>query len=283
MNIQRKIMKLFEGTKYTKKENNRVKITKSSFSCVRDGLIIRGEEYRPRGENLPIAIVSHGFMANMGTVKRYAQLLARMGYVAFCFDFNGGCVALGKSDGKTTDMSVLTEVKDLCAVIDYTRKLSYTDTENVLLMGCSQGGFVSAISAAQLKNLISKLVLFFPALCIPDDARSGQMMWAKFDPNNIPEIVECGPMKLGRCYVADVIEMDPFEEIKGYEGDVLIVHGTADKIVNIKYAERAVAVYENEPYKRNVSYHVIENGEHSFSKKQDKIAMEHVKEFAQIK
>lgn len=52
------------------------------------------------------------------------------------------------------------------------------------------------------------------------------MMMAKFDPNNIPEIIKCGPMTLGRCYPADVINRDPFEEIKGYQGDVLIVHGT---------------------------------------------------------
>ena len=50
----------------------------------------------------------------------------------------------GKSDGKTTEMSVLTETKDLEAVIEYVRNLSYTDSEKILLMGCSQGGFVSA-------------------------------------------------------------------------------------------------------------------------------------------
>lgn len=90
-------------------------ITKTKFSCTRDGLTVRGCEYRPAGENLPIAIVSHGFMANMMTVRHYAELLAEMGYAAFCFDFCGGCVMMGKSDGKTTAMSVLTEVKDLCA------------------------------------------------------------------------------------------------------------------------------------------------------------------------
>jgi len=209
---------------------------KSKFSCQRDGLTIRGYEYRPEGTNLPIAIVSHGFMANQMTVKHYAQYLAEMGYAAFCFDFCGGCVMMGKSDGRTTDMSVLTEVSDLCAVIDYAKKLEYTDAASILLMGCSQGGFVSALTAAKLKNEVKKLVLFYPALCIPDDARSGRMMWAEFDPNNIPEIIRCGPMKLGRCYAADVVKMNPFDEIRGYEGDVLIVHGTADKIVNTKYA-----------------------------------------------
>ena len=33
-------------------------------------------------------------MANLTTVKHYAQFLAEMGYVAFCFDFCGGCVMM---------------------------------------------------------------------------------------------------------------------------------------------------------------------------------------------
>ena len=62
-------------------------ITESEFSCQRDGLTIRGTEYRPKGENLPIAIVSHGFMANRNSVREYTQLLAGKGYAAYCFDF----------------------------------------------------------------------------------------------------------------------------------------------------------------------------------------------------
>lgn len=256
-----------------------MKIKKISFECKRDNIILRGTEYKPEGDNLPIAIVSHGFMANKMTVKHYAQFLAEKGYASFCFDFSGGCVMMGKSDGKTTEMSVLTEVKDLLAVIQYAKGLTYTDESQILLMGCSQGGFVSALTAAKLGSEISKLVLFYPALCIPDDARSGKMMWAKFDPQNIPEIVNCGPMKLGRCYMADVINMNPFEEIKGYEGDVLIVHGTADKIVAMHYAEEAKRAYQARE-QGSVKLHFIEGGKHMFSKKQDVIAIEYLKSFA---
>ena len=258
-------------------------ISKSKFECSRDGLMIRGTEYRMEGNHLPIAIVSHGFMATRKTVKHYAKFLAKLGYAAFCFDFNGGCVFGGKSDGKTTDMSVLTEVSDLHVVIEYAKSLPYTDSENILLMGCSQGGFVSAITAAQLNEQISKLVLFYPALCIPDDARRGKMMLAEFDPKNIPEIVKCGPMILGRCYVADVIEMNPFEIIKNYAKDVLIVHGTADRIVDIKYAEQAAETYRKGNAERIVDYYVIENGAHAFSKKHDRIAMMYLEEFAKGK
>ena len=66
-------------------------IRRREFSCKRDNLTIRGTEYRPaQGENLPVAIVCHGFMAFQDTVRQYAKTLARMGYAAYCFDFCGG-------------------------------------------------------------------------------------------------------------------------------------------------------------------------------------------------
>ncbi len=254
-------------------------ITKTAFSCAREGLTIRGYEYRPQGEDLPIAIVSHGFMANLSTVKHYAKRLAQLGYAAYCYDFNGGCVMFGRSDGKTTEMSVLTEVKDLSAVIDYACGLPYTNAERILLMGCSQGGFVSALTAAKLKDRIRKLVLFYPALCIQDDARNGRMMWAKFDPKKVPAVLRCGPMKLGRCYVTDVLEMDPFAQICGYQGEVLLVHGTADRIVDQRYSERAAGTYRSEPFQREVVFRTIENGAHGFAKKHDWIAMQYLEQF----
>lgn len=82
-------------------------ITSEIFECKRGTLTIRGTEYRPQGQNLPIAIVCHGFMAFQDTVKQYTIQLAELGYAAYCFDFCGGSVAKGKSDGKTTEMSVL--------------------------------------------------------------------------------------------------------------------------------------------------------------------------------
>lgn len=259
-------------------------ILKSKFECKREAITLRGTHYRPQGDNLPVAIVCHGFMANQGSVRRYARALAGMGYAAFCFDFSGGCLFGGKSDGKTTDMSVLTEVADLQAVIAYARALPYTDSQSVLLMGCSQGGFVSALTAAKADSAVSKLILFYPALCIPDDARAGQMMFAKFDPQNVPAQFRCGLMKLGARYVTDVIDMKPSEEIKGYSGDVLIVHGSADPVVSIHYSNRAYKTYlKRSPSEDGCSpktvFQTIEGGKHGFSKKHDTLAMNAIRQF----
>lgn len=245
---------------------------KHRFSCKRGDLTIRGNLYQPEGKNLPIAILSHGFMANQSTMKGYAREAARLGYVAFTYDFCGGCL-WGRSEGKTTEMSVLTEVEDLKAVIAYAASLPFTDEKRIVLIGASQGGFVSALTAAQMGDAIEGLVLFYPALCIPDDARKGQMMFAKFDPENIPSVIRCGPMKLGHVYPEAVIGMDPFEEISSYRGPVLILHGTGDAIVNISYARRAAECYEN------CRLEELEGAGHGFQKKDDEKAIPEMKRF----
>ena len=59
----------------------KAKIIKSSFTCQRDNLTIRGTEYRPKGDCLPIAVVSHGFMVFQDTVRQYAKAMVEMEYV----------------------------------------------------------------------------------------------------------------------------------------------------------------------------------------------------------
>ncbi|MBE6960830.1 MAG: alpha/beta hydrolase, partial [Ruminococcaceae bacterium] len=88
-----------------------------------------------------------------------------------------------------------------------------------------------------------------------------------------PERINCGPMKLGRCYVADVIGMDPIAEIKSYRGPVLIVHGTKDNIVKLDYSRQAQRAYPN------AKLHIIEGGAHGFGKKHDAIAIAHLRRF----
>lgn len=251
-------------------------VMESTFECRRGNLTVRGTEYRPAGENLPVAIVSHGIMANQDAVRHYARELAALGYVSYCFDFCGGGIpGTGKSDGETTDMSVLTEMQDLESVITYARSRPYAG-KRLLLMGCSQGGFVSALVAAKQPEGVEKLVVFYPALCIPDDARAGKMLFAEFDPENIPQIIPCGPMTLGKCYAETVIGMDPYAEIKAYEGPVLIIHGECDGLVNIEYSRKAQSVYAN------AQLHVIEGADHVFDPEQDVFALELLRAFCAL-
>ena len=263
------------------------KVSVIPFSCTRDGLTIRGKAMIPtkaKSSKLTPVIVSHGFMADMRSTAGYCRKLAGWGFAAFCFDFAGGCLR-GTSDGKTTEMSVFTEVEDLLAVIDYVGSLPDVDISKLILMGCSQGGFVSAITAAKLQEKVARLILFYPALCIPDDARAGHMMMARFDPENIPETLNCGPMKLGRVYPASVIDKDPNELIQSYQGPVTIIHGDADEIVALRYSESAMAAYQAHRDTKGLrlphadaQLFVIRGAGHGFKGQEDSLAMEIVKQ-----
>lgn len=229
------------------------------FSCERDGLTIRGFQYMPSGLNAPApaVVMSHGFMADHGMCDGYAGLLAGLGFVTFTFDFCGGGPN-SISDGRTRDMSVLTEKEDLLAVMRFARALPEVDPARLSLLGCSQGGYVSAMTAKEHPEEVEKLILFYPALCIPDDARSGQMLAFRFDPQNIPDLLGTQPMELGGCYARAVVNEDAFSQSAGFTGKTLILHGDQDAIVKLSYAERAVACYAD------ARLHVIKGAGHVF-------------------
>lgn len=239
-------------------------IEKQEFSCYRDDLEIRGTVFLPKGgSDLPISIVSHEFMTNRLFAYPYASELARCGYAAFCFDFCGGGI-LCASDGDSRNMSVMTEKADLKAVIRFAKEQSYTNESPILLMGCSQGGLVSALTAAEMGDEVGGLILQYPALLIPDAARKGDMLWMKFDPNDIPEQMWSGPMRIGKRYVTDVMEIDTLPTITQYTGNVLIIHGDSDTLVNISGSENAKDAYLAAG--ANVRMEIIEGGKHIFLK-----------------
>ena len=147
-------------------------ITKKSFTCDRDGLTIRGMQYFPEsfdaGKRYPAVIASHGFLCSYTNMENWCRDFAKIGYVAFCFSFCGGGSLSEdkavKSDGESTKMSALTEVEDLLAVKKFASQHAYVDMENLILLGESQGGFVSGLAAARCGAEVKKLVMIFPAL-----------------------------------------------------------------------------------------------------------------------
>jgi len=245
------------------------------FSCRRDSLTIRGHVFRRETGILPAIIICHGFMANQRSVRHYAESLAGLGWAAFIFDFCGG--GLGStSDGMSSEMSILTEIEDLKSVIMHVKQRKDVDAEHISLMGCSQGGVVCALTAARMKNEIERLILFYPAFCIPDDARRGRMLFARFDPKNVPPVVSRFPMRLGDVYVKDVIGMNIYDEIRGYDGSVLLIHGTKDQIVDISYSRQAREIY------KQCKYLEIDGAGHMFKGKHDRIAMEALEKFMTV-
>lgn len=207
----------------------------------RDGNQIYGVIYIPQeaDEQMPAVIFSHGFGGNYQVGEQYAEALAAKGYVVYCFDFCGGSPG-SRSDGSTLEMSIFTEQADLEAVMAMIQSLDYVDSDNLFLMGTSQGGAVSAITAAGHPEEIRGAILLYPAFCLVD------MTKERFDSvEDIPDTYFSMWMTVGRTYAENLLDYDIYEAIQNYDKDVLLIHGDADSIVPLSYSERAVEVYES--------------------------------------
>ncbi|MCD7737664.1 MAG: alpha/beta fold hydrolase [Lachnospiraceae bacterium] len=227
-------------------------IREKNFTCRRDGLLIRGMEFYPEssgtGERFPAIILSHGFTGNYTDVIGFCRKFAAWGYAAFCFSFCGGG-RIGQppetaSEGDSRDMTLYTEAADLIAVVDYVKSSDHVMPEEIILSGFSQGGIVSGLAAARRPGEIKKLIMVYPALCIPDHARRGRLGGARYDVSDVPEELECLVTVLGRGFYEEASQMDPFLELAPFKGPVLILQGMEDQVVNYSYAIRAKENYE---------------------------------------
>lgn len=248
-----------------------MRIERNAFSCRSGQFTVRGFEYKCENHGGTPVVMSHAFLSNQKIMKKYAEVLAEEGYVVFTYDFCGGA-SLGKSDGKFSDMSIDTEKDDLKAVIAHVEALDYVDAERLILLGASQGGFVSCLVAAEYQARVSKLILLYPALCIPDDARNGKMMMLKFDPARIEETLTSRPFKFSAKYPRSAMDIDVYGEIRKIQAPILLIHGDSDQIVDVSYAKRAQEAAVN-PASQLI---ILENAGHGFKKEHFEKAMAHI-------
>ena len=214
--------------------------TKSEQGNTIRGIVVTPKEFSGK---LPAIVMSHEFCANMWTTFRYARKVVNDGYACFCYDFTRS--GSGISGGSSVGMSAVQESRDVVSVFNYAKSQSFVDTSNITLWGCSQGGMATSLVAPELEDQITKIILYYPALSICDDARKGSMITARFDPKNPPEKFWCAIVHVAKNYCTDVIDLDPYEQICKFSKPVLLIHGNKDHIVNVSYSREAAAKYPN--------------------------------------
>ena len=147
-----------------------------------DESIVAGWLYVPDGaENAPAVILCHGFNGTHRNMDGYAEYLAQRGYVCYTFDFCGGGTQ-SQSSGATTDMTLLTELDDLDAVVSFLAELDEVDASRLVIAGESQGGLVTALYTARNSETVRGAMLLYPGLMMADNARSQYA-----DASEIPE------------------------------------------------------------------------------------------------
>lgn len=201
------------------------------------GQNIYGQLYLPENTSpAPLVIYSHGYGYTMPFID--ASALARAGIATFEFDFCGGSPE-SKSDGSSTDMSVMTESDDLKAVLNNLKKHPAIDQDRIYLSGGSQGGFVSIVTGVRHQKDIQGLILYCPALVISDFEQY------ELHGKQMPNHYRFGNMIIGKRYVDDLKKYDVYSEMKKFKKPVLYYQGSADEMVPIAYAYRAEKAFPN--------------------------------------
>ena len=224
----------------------------------RNGHTLRGMINLPdaclKGDKAPVFVNLHGFGGNKSGYKnlhvQQARKLEEHGIACVRFDFYGN----GESDGEFEEMTFTSLLEDTEDVCNWVKEQEWADEANLILSGQSMGGYVAACAAPIVKP--AKLILQCP----------GAGMW-----NGALERVEAMEAKgifsadvEGLCFSTNFNKTmhpyEPFSSAKGFEGKVLLVRGTEDKLVSEEDCRKYMEVYGE-----NCIFVAIEGGNHNFA------------------
>ena len=206
----------------------------------RDGLVLRGRLEAPAcvpEQKVPLVIFLHGARGN-SRCDLYDNIclgMASRGYAMLRFDFDGH----GESDGAFNDSTVLTELDDLDAIVEYARSLPWVS--GVCMIGHSQGGCVGTLFAGGNPEVFKSVAVIDPAVNIQDNCASGAL-----------------DGKASAAYVEAGKSLDIFGTVGAYEGPVCVIHGLDDAVVLPEYAQRLADAYE-----QPVELHLLAGAAHT--------------------
>ena len=247
-------------------------ITIREIWCEREGKRIFGRAYVPKkAGRVPLVIFCHELGRNHTVGIPYAERLCAAGFAVYLFDFCGGSVGVeNRSDGCNLDMSVITESRDVAAVLDAARSWDFVDPARVALLGASQGGIAGMLAASREIERIRRIVMLYPPLMIADGARR------QFGSRDaIPEQFEMfsGWITVGRAYADDMWDVDFFDALSHFEKPILLLHGARDHTADPAHSRRAAALIPD------CEFHIIPGAGHHFAGEPFEEAMGYIEAF----
>ena len=234
--------------------------------------------FNPETDRCPMVILMHGIFSSKdyNPMPALAKGLAQSGIASIRFDFDGH----GKSEGRMQDMTIEREIADAMAIWEYVKSLPYVSEIGIL--GHSQGGVVASMTAGRMagqgKDVPGGMALLAPGAVIKEACQGGRFFNARFDPKDPPEFIRCwGFKKLGREYLLSTQDLDIYGTAAAYEGKVLILHGTNDRIVPLWCSERY-----KEAYGERSELFLIEGENHTITRCRDEVVRKTVSFFNSV-
>jgi pimeloyl-ACP methyl ester carboxylesterase len=211
----------------------------------RDGLTLRGVlEGTDQVQNSRVTILMHGFQGNRGyhpgkLLYDLAPVLNQSGIPTLRFDFDG----CGESDGDFANMTVLSELLDGMAIIDFAR--AKMNAKHICLVGHSQGGVVASMLAGYYRDIIERLVLMAPAATLKEDALAGECQGTRYDPHHIPLAVPVHGQNVSGQYFRTAQLLPIYETAQHFAGPSLLIHGRDDQVVSPAASQKYNVILPN--------------------------------------
>ena len=218
-----------------------------------DGTQIHAKLEMPEGapERCPLCIVQHGLTGHMEEehIVAVAAALREEGVATLRVEMYGH----GKSGGSFGRHTLLKWIDNMLDVVDYAKGLP--NVSDLYLCGHSQGGLLTMLVAALRPDDLKAIIPMSPAIVILDAAREGNLFGITFDPAHVPDRIYLGDPDLAEggteipylCgdYFRIAQHIDVEEAMAAYRKPVLLIHGTADQAVPVRYSLDAARSYEH--------------------------------------
>lgn len=227
-----------------------------------NGLTLRGTAHIPDSVagKVPAVLLFHGFGAVRDeyfcSFVQISRLLAKKNIAAIAFDFSGH----GESDGDFMNYTFSNEVFEGTQLVSFVKTLDFVDETRVSLLGMSLGSVAASMVAGLVGDQIVGLCMWSPAAVFQDEILEQHTLQGK----PISEVAEKGyfdfnSMKLGPKFFDDLQKVAIYPTAIKYGGPVKIIHGQADTIAPVAYAQKYVDTYE-----QSADLTVVTGADHSW-------------------
>lgn len=216
-----------------------------------EGMRLEGTLMVPKiSKKCPIVITLNGFVgdrheepipdANETVYQRLCKVLAGHGIASLRLD----CRGYGASDGEFSMVRFTSQVSDVRAAVEFIgRKLRrVVDFKSIGLLGFSQGGLVSAVSAS-MEERVDSVVLWSPPATPPicyeglltkNGVKQGLAL-AEGESISLglylDDIYLGWDVTLGRGFFQDLFLVNPVAAIRDYKNPLMVISGLQDNIV----------------------------------------------------
>ncbi|WP_394232411.1 alpha/beta hydrolase family protein [Niallia oryzisoli] len=207
------------------------------------------------GEKYPLVIICHGFIGSKVGVDRLfvktAQELNQDQTIVLRFDLSG----CGESSGDYGKTGLHDFIDQLRTVIDYACHLQQIDPEQITLLGHSLGGATVVLTAAGDKR-IKRLILWSSVANPYEDIRRIVGKEKGRSLKNGAEVDYCG-YSLTKPFFESLSYYQPLQMAAHFPGNVLILHGTDDEDIPVKYAKEYEAAFSKRLNGKATSYEIL--------------------------